>query len=1347
MVCGLASYLVKNGVHRKSIAIITPYKGQLMLIRKLLISSKLITKSQNPPFKPDPAHSCVLSTVDRFQGDEADIVIISLVIDGGKHASQFVNLQNRMIVTLSRARLGMYIISNINFFEKHAVPHWQEVLAMLKKPAENDSKIQELVVYDKSRIGPNLPICCPAHRDNIKPAKNENDLSTFCKVTCQEPLKCTHECGLPCHLSRPHNTNCKALVPSPCPHHPKELKCSNIFPNDFKGTLADAISRYQCDTRVKTDLPCGHVQTFPCAERALYVNETRPWPKCQQPASSPFIHPTCGHQIQLECHVYHRCTIHPELAPQCDEKVTYTPPCGHSVTIPCYLKLQYEKNKNFICKMQVELNLPRCGHFKKVPCPEATRLSSYQGNKAQNGEVREGEAYGPMDSICTRQINFIRTCGHVEVKSCNEAFDLAKSNSRCLVEEKFCNPICGHDTSVKCYQKKPFEEQGIKRVLPPITTIEESDPNKLYMHVPSVIHLCHTNVQVKRICGHVINVPCQSARYPLGPCKGNVVVSNPQCNHKLSVPCALVSSNEFKSWKPWSDNFLQSNEGKLLMNQNILCEGGDIPTAPQFDIPKCTTKTAFRRKCGHVITIPCCDAFLKLKLPAELCQQEVEIEQKCGHGTIKLKCHLTEKYQSDTSMNFCTEIVSKKCWNFGICSQMVDCRCNSLTAECNHKSTWICSKGHAFNIAQCSRGLPSTCPKCNISATKECLDKIGDKLENLDASNLSLKKVSELIELDIQDIPFQSLRKARLLQRGDIDAQTIRRIFISQIDAIDNYFQIAKNQDPFDRFLFAPKFVPIFFIQSKNNPNPFLLSKKKTPFGQGHLMHQFSKRSLELVQGQINDNTIMHVGYGYVVNPVIFDNESKAKDLKMVKFLEVGHDCALIPGEKIVFWFPAIFLTHKIVINRAIHSELIKELQTFDLKLIRPLPQKIDFRKEDFKKIESLTKSLNSNNSNKLAVENRNLNVNARDQNSSLISPPSFKGTTAENICVISNWDGSSLGIFLDPHIQSELEKKLKCAYRIFNHPPPKQLFGGQEFISHLLSNNEKTIKPESITDLNLLLCLEKIELKYYDEAIEALSNYFKGLKKSNYPAHALLFLALGRLSIYSKNIPNAQLYFHDFRQLYPVVAEKWLTSEDISIFESSSLSNSSSLSSKKKSALEEWEDLKAKDGCSSKAMENLLKLTGLKKVKEFSIKLFKQALALSKMTPEDRKLNQSFALNFSFMGNPGTGKTTVARLFAEILHDSGARKKNTFFEISAQKLKDEGPDKFRQLVDQATDGVLFIDEAYDLDPSGDFKGKPIVSELVTIAENKRDKISIILAGYQDDMNKKLFSFNEGIDN
>lgn len=98
MSVSLAYYLVKCGVAKPSIAILTPYKGQLMLIRKLLLSdqsnSRLLTRD------PSNQNQVRLSTVDRFQGDEADVVIASLVVDE-KSRSGFVKEQNRMIVSVS----------------------------------------------------------------------------------------------------------------------------------------------------------------------------------------------------------------------------------------------------------------------------------------------------------------------------------------------------------------------------------------------------------------------------------------------------------------------------------------------------------------------------------------------------------------------------------------------------------------------------------------------------------------------------------------------------------------------------------------------------------------------------------------------------------------------------------------------------------------------------------------------------------------------------------------------------------------------------------------------------------------------------------------------------------------------------------------------------------------------------------------------------------------------------------------------------------------------------------------------------------------------------------------------
>ena len=73
MICDLASYIVECGVPRGSIAILTPYKGQLMLIRDLLLKNKKYKAHNLLSRNLQNSDVCRLSTVDRFQGDESDI--------------------------------------------------------------------------------------------------------------------------------------------------------------------------------------------------------------------------------------------------------------------------------------------------------------------------------------------------------------------------------------------------------------------------------------------------------------------------------------------------------------------------------------------------------------------------------------------------------------------------------------------------------------------------------------------------------------------------------------------------------------------------------------------------------------------------------------------------------------------------------------------------------------------------------------------------------------------------------------------------------------------------------------------------------------------------------------------------------------------------------------------------------------------------------------------------------------------------------------------------------------------------------------------------------------------------
>ena len=111
------------------------------------------------------------------------------------------------------------------------------------------------------------------------------------------------------------------------------------------------------------------------------------------------------------------------------------------------------------------------------------------------------------------------------------------------------------------------------------------------------------------------------------------------------------------------------------------------------------------------------------------------------------------------------------------------------------------------------------------------------------------------------------------------------------------------------------------------------------------------------------------------------------------------------------------------------------------------------------------------------------------------------------------------------------------------------------------------------------------------------------------------------------------------------------------------------------------------------------------------------------------------------FTGNPGTGKTSVARLFGEILHNNGFLRRGHMVEVKASDLIAEYVGgtgiKTNQVVDQALDGVLFLDEAYMLtekDRGG--YGQEALDTLLTRMENDRSRFVVIAAGYPEKMAK-----------
>ena len=114
------------------------------------------------------------------------------------------------------------------------------------------------------------------------------------------------------------------------------------------------------------------------------------------------------------------------------------------------------------------------------------------------------------------------------------------------------------------------------------------------------------------------------------------------------------------------------------------------------------------------------------------------------------------------------------------------------------------------------------------------------------------------------------------------------------------------------------------------------------------------------------------------------------------------------------------------------------------------------------------------------------------------------------------------------------------------------------------------------------------------------------------------------------------------------------------------------------------------------------------------------------------------------FLGDAGTGKTTMARLIGKMFRGAGVLKNGHFVEATKDMLTAGSsiPKTVKTIVEKAKGGILFIDEAYTL--TNDRSGKEVLDALIPLLENYRDDFICVFAGYEKDM-QKLFQLNQGL--
>ncbi|KAF2671812.1 hypothetical protein BT63DRAFT_180528 [Microthyrium microscopicum] len=458
MTVALVSHLIKQGTYSsENLAVLTPYLGQLQRLRErmqsqfeIVVSDRdeedLVQKgleittsdSEEIPVsttaKISMAKAIRLATVDNFQGEEAQVVVISLVRSNREGKVGFLRTSNRINVLLSRAKHGMYIIGNAT--TARTVPFWDQTLRTLEA---------------EGLVGTSLELACPRHPNTPIQVSNPEDFAMFspeggCKLPCHQRLECGHVCVRACHSDVMHAA---VRCLEPCP---KQLKCKHVCPKQC-WQPCEKDCKVPIGMADDFALPCGHhIDTLECR----YAEEPDRY-KCKVRVTK--VVPGCLHSIETDCHV--------KLDAQdfkCNARCSTPLPCGHTCNKACHLcRKKYGKTDHTQCDKVCGRDYA-CGHscrkkcHGEIPCPPceapcATRCSHSRcpkpcsapcapcvaedcTNRCDHGNNCSMPCAAPCNNLpCSERCDKLLDCGHQCPSLCSEP----------CPGKKFCQ-VCSEDT-------------------------------------------------------------------------------------------------------------------------------------------------------------------------------------------------------------------------------------------------------------------------------------------------------------------------------------------------------------------------------------------------------------------------------------------------------------------------------------------------------------------------------------------------------------------------------------------------------------------------------------------------------------------------------------------------------------------------------------------------------------------------------------------------------------------------------------------------------------------------------------------------------------------------------------